>query len=312
MVVTIIGKSNFAGKIAKVVTKSVFIEIEERIFPDDEVCPRLLISDENQLKGSHAVIAMQLESNQPRNQYLISLFWTIYNVKRYNPERISCIMPYHLYSRQDRESRKGEPISSLFLALALEAAGINDFVTFNSHTYGKVDINQFFSNSHASDLSAIPILGTTLKSRLTNPQETICLAPDEGALFLAKEIAKILNTSFFAAIQKYRDPETGEISQKLIGIPFEIENRSVVIIDDLVSSGKTMIGAAQILKKKGAKEVIFAYIHAVHSPTSFSLMQEVNPTLIITTDTIETDISGLTTVSVIPLISSWIEENSKL
>ncbi|MFX0208523.1 MAG: ribose-phosphate diphosphokinase [Candidatus Hodarchaeota archaeon] len=310
MVIVLIGKSNFAGKIAKSVPKSVFIEIEERIFPDNEICPRLLLSRENQLKGSHAVIAMQLKLNQPKNQYLVSLLWTIYNVKRYNPIRISCIMPYHLYSRQDRESRIGEPISSQYLALALESAGINDFVTFNSHTYGKVHINQFFTKSHASDLSAIPILGATLKSRLSNPEETICLAPDEGALFLAKEIAETINTSFFAAIQKHRDHETGEISQKLVGLPFEIKNRTIVIIDDMVSSGKTMIGAAKILKDEGAKEVIFAYIHAVHSPISFSTMQEVNPTLIIATDTIKTDISGLAKVSVVPLISTWIQENS--
>ncbi len=95
-----------------------------------------------------------------------------------------------------------------------------------------------------------------------------------------------------------------------MGLTFEIENRSVVIIDDMVSSGKTMIGAAHIAKEKGAKEVIFTYVHAVHSPTSFSTMQEVNPTLILTTDTIRTNISGLSTVSVIPLISSWIIENS--
>ncbi len=186
MVVTIIGKPNFAGKISKTVSKCIFIEVEEKIFPDNEVCPRLSLSDESYLKGSHTIIVMQLESNQPKNQYLISLLWTIYNVKRYNPERISCIMPYHLYSRQDRESRKGEPISSQYLALALESAGIHDLVTFNSHTYGKVDINQFFTSSQASDLSAIPILGIALKSRLSFPQETICLAPDEGALFLAK------------------------------------------------------------------------------------------------------------------------------
>ncbi len=309
MKIVLIGKSNFAGKIAKTISKSVFVEVEEKIFPDTEVCPRLLLSEESQLRENHAIIAMQLKSDQPKNQYLISLLWTIYNVKRYNPARISCVMPYHLYSRQDRESRKGESISSQYLALALESAGVDDFITINSHTYGKVDINQFFINSQASDLSAISILGITIKSRLTSPQETICLAPDEGALFLAKEIAKTMNTPYFAAIQKYRNPETGEITQELEGLHFEIKNRSVVVIDDLVSSGKTMTGAAHIAKGQGAKEVIFAYVHAVHSPTSFSTMQKANPTLIVATDTIMTDISGLTTVSVVPLISSWIKEN---
>jgi ribose-phosphate pyrophosphokinase len=310
MDVILIGKPDFAGKIAETLPNSNFIEIEEKFFPDGEICPRILLSEKNQLLGNHVVIATRLKPGQSKNQHLISLLWTVYNVKRFNPARITCIMPYHLYSRQDRETRMGEPISSLYLALALESAGINDFVTFNSHTYGKVDINQFFSKSNAYDISAIPILGTELQSLLSSPKDAICLAPDEGALFMAKEVSDAMNSSHFAAVQKYRDPDTGEITQKLPNLPFKVKNRSIVIIDDIVSSGKTMVGAAKIIKEEGAKEVIFAYIHAVHSPKNFSTMQEANPSLIISTDTILTDISGLKTVSVTPLICNWIEKNS--
>lgn len=310
MKVTLIGKADFAGKIAETLSTSTFVEIEERIFPDGEICPRLLITNENQLRGSHAIIAMQLDSNQPKNQYLISLLWTIYNVKRYNPSKLSCIMPYHLYSRQDRESRTGEPISSRYLALALEAAGINSFVTFNSHTHGKADINHFFTCSQAYDLSAISLLGKNLKSHLSSPEDSICLAPDEGALLLAKQAAKAMNTSFFSAIQKHRDLETGQISQKLGEVPFEIKGSSVVIIDDVVSSGKTMTGAARIAKDLGAKEVIFAYVHAVHSASGLLEMQKADPTFILTTDTIKTNISDLSKISIIPMIRTWIKKYS--
>ncbi|MFW9906117.1 MAG: ribose-phosphate diphosphokinase [Candidatus Thorarchaeota archaeon] len=310
MDIIIVGNPGFAGKIAEVLPASTFIGIEERVFPDGEVCPRLLLSEKKQLEGNHIVIAMQLKLNQPKNQYLITLLWTIHNVKRHNPSRISCIMPYHLYSRQDRESRKGEPISSKHLASTLESAGIDDFVTINSHTHGKVDIANFFTNSQASDLSALPILGTALRSHISSPQKSICISPDEGALFLARDLAKAINTPYSTAIQKTRDVNTGEITQNLEGLSFEIKDRTVIIIDDLVSSGKTMIGAANILKDKGAKGLIYAYIHAVHSPVSFAKMQEVEPTLTIATDTIKTNIEGLTTVSVIPLICNWIKENS--
>ncbi len=309
MDVILIGTTNFAGKVAERLSNSYFLEIEEKIFPDGEICPRLKLSEETTLRGSHAVIAMQLSLNQPKNQYLISLLWTIYNVKRHNPAKISCIMPYHLYSRQDRESRKGEPLSSRYLALTLEAAGINEFLTINSHTYRKTDINQFFSNPIASDLSAFSLLGNELKLQVSSHQEAVCLSPDEGALFLAKEAARAMGTPFFAAIQKHRDLDTGEISQHLPEVPFEINNRSVVIVDDIVSSGKTIVGAAQIAKEKGAKEVIFAYVHAVHSPKGFITMKKENPALILATDTIRTDFDGLTTVSIVPLISTWIKEN---
>ncbi|MHA2223832.1 MAG: ribose-phosphate diphosphokinase [Candidatus Hodarchaeales archaeon] len=308
MEVTLIGKSSFAGKIAKTVSSSSFIEIEERLFPDGEICPRLLLND-NIVRGKHAFIAMQLTQDQPKNQYLVSLLWTIYNVRRLKPGKISCIMPYHLYSRQDRESRKGEPVSSKYLAIALESAGIKNFVTINSHTYGKTDINKYFLSSKGTDLSALSLLGNKLTSLISSPEETVCLAPDEGALFLAQEVAEAMNSPFFSAIKKVRDLNTGKITQKMADTLFKIKDKTVIIIDDLVSSGKTMVGAAQIAKNMGAKEIIFAYIHAVHSSTGFSIMQEEDPSFILSTDTIKTKFKGIKTVSVIPLICTWIQEN---
>jgi ribose-phosphate pyrophosphokinase len=310
MEIVIIGKPDFAGKIAQEIPSANFIELEERIFPDGEVCPRLLISTEQELKGTHAVIAMQLELNQCKNNYLISLLWTIYNVKRYNPVKITCFMPYHLYSRQDAEFRLGEPFSIQYLALALESAGLDSFLTINSHTYGKTKISHFFPNSQANELSAIPLLGEALKSKISSPKDVICFSPDEGAILLAKEAANALGTPHFCAIKKERDLNTGKITQSLVGLDIKIEDHSVMIIDDVVSSGGTMIGAVETLRDKGAKNVYLAYVHAVHSPIDFSRLLKVNPNLILTTNTVKSNIEGFTKVSIIPLIRDWILENS--
>ncbi len=310
MRIVLIGKLDFAGKIAELIPNSNFIEIEERVFPDGEVCPHFLLVDENQIKDNHAIVILQLGSDQPKNQYLISLLWTIYNIKRYQPAKITCIMPYHLYARQDRENRKGEPVSCRYMSLALEAAGMDAFMTLSSHIYGKADINEFFSKAKAYDISAIPHLVSSLKSHVSSPHEVICFSPDEGALRLAKEAANAINSPFYGAIKKKRDPDTGEITQSLSGTDVEIKNRSVLIIDDMVSSGGTMIGAAEILKEYGAKEVIFAYIHAVHSPYNFKNIIKADPSVVLATDTIKTNLDGLTTVSVIPLISNWIKQNT--
>ncbi|MFX0085079.1 MAG: ribose-phosphate diphosphokinase, partial [Candidatus Hodarchaeota archaeon] len=220
------------------------------------------------------------------------------------------IMPYHLYARQDRESRKGEPVSSRYMGLALESAGMDAFMTLSSHIYGKTDIHEFFSSAEASDVSAIPHLIESLKSHISSAHEIICFSPDEGALRLAREAAAAIDSPYYGAIKKIRDPNTGEIKQTLTGINIEIKDRSVLIIDDLVSSGGTMIGAAKILKEYGAKEVYLAYIHAVHSPDNFKNILKANPSIILATNTIKTNLPGLTTVSVIPLISTWIKENS--
>ena len=309
MRVILVGRPDFAGKIAERIENSEFIEVEERIFPDGEICPRLILTDEKLILNNHVFIILQLGLDQSKNQYLISLLWTIYNIKRFKPGKITCIMPYYLYARQDRENRKGEPISILYMGLALESAGMNAFMTFSSHIYGKSDIKNFFSKSRAEDISASPHLVSSLKSIIPSPQELICFSPDEGALRLAKEAAKALDSAFYGTIKKERDPDTGEITQKIVGFDIDLKRRSVLIIDDLVSSGKTMIGAANILKQMGAKEVIFAYIHAVHSPENFINIKKANPSLILTTDTIKTNLKGLTIVSIIPLISKWIEQN---
>ena len=298
--------ADFGEKLAKRVTGSTFLEIEERIFPDGEICPRLLITDENDLRNTHVIIALQLHLNQSINQYLISTLLTIQNVKRLGAEKITCIMPYHIYSRQDRESRLGEPFSSQYLASMLESAGINNFITVNSHSYGKNPLSDFFKESFAISLSAIPLLSKSIKARIGGNEEIFCLSPDEGALILAKEAAEGIKSPYFGALRKTRDPNTGEISQDLTGLSTSIKNKDIIIVDDLVSSGSTMIGAARILKQEGAKSVSLAYVHGVHSSKNYKSLQKENFQVILTTDTIKSDIQDLEFISIIDLIGNWI------
>ncbi|MFW9780255.1 MAG: ribose-phosphate diphosphokinase [Candidatus Heimdallarchaeota archaeon] len=303
----IIGQETFAGKIAEEISSARFFQLEERIFPDGEVCPRILIPDASLLKDTHAVVALQLEQGQCANQYLVSLLWTLYNVKRYQPAKLTCIMPYHIYSRQDTEFRGGEPFSSRYLGQTLEAAGIDYFITINSHSYGKIELDHFFSSSYAVGLSAIPTLARALKSQLGSPEEALCFSPDEGALLLAKEAAQGLGSPYFGALKKKRDRETGIITQTFMGIDVPVEGHPVVIVDDLVSSGGTMIGAAELLREKGAMDIYFLYTHPVHTAERLKRILESKPRLAITSDSIKTNFDGMTIVSVIPLLSKAIE-----
>ena len=309
MQIIILGQSHFAKKLADKVPKAVFLEIEEKIFPDGEICPRILMTDEELFRNAHVIIALQLELTQSKNQYLISLLLTIYNVKRFGAAKVTCIMPYHLYSRQDRESRLGEPLSNRYLASMLEDAGIDNFLTINSHSYGKNPLTDFFKKATATTISAIPILAKAVKEQSNATQDILCFSPDEGALMLAEEAANAINSPFFGAIKKIRNLDTGEISQELVGIDIPIENREVLIVDDLVSSGGTMIGAAKIIRYQGAKAVYLAYIHGVYSIENFHNLEKENFQLILTTDTIKSDFPTLTTISVIDLISEWINTN---
>ena len=309
----ILGQPDFAGQIAGRIPNASFLTIEERIFPDGEICPRLVLTNDSQINGSHVVIVVQLRTDQNKNDYLISLLWTIYNIKKYNPARISLIFPYHIYSRQDRETRRGEPISIQYLAETLESAGINDFLTINSHIFGKNDIQKIFFHSKAYDLSAIPILMKGLQNYLSiEGEELICLSPDVGAISLAQAAATAIKSPYYGAIHKERDPNTGEVTQTLSKLNLEIKGKNFIVIDDLVSSGSTIIGAARLLKQHGAKQVYFAYVHAVHSPSNFQKLLAVKPGRIFSTDTIRSNVEGLTIISVIPLLAEWIQKLSYL
>jgi len=309
MRIIVIGKTDFAEKLSKRITGATFLEIDERVFPDGEICPRLLITDENELKNTHVIIALQLELTQSKNQYLVSILFTIQNVKRLGARKVTCVMPYHIYSRQDRESRLGEPFSSKYLASMLESAGVSNFLTVNSHSYGKNPLSDFFNESYACSLSAIPLLSKAVKALITEKEDIICFSPDEGALKLAKEAAEAIESPYYGAIRKTRDPSTGKISQELVGINVSIKDRDVIIVDDLVSSGGTMIGAARILKQQGAKSVSLSYVHGVHSLKNFKSLQQEKFQVILTTDSIKSNIQGLKVISIIDLLGEWISSS---
>lgn len=302
----LVGKADFAKKIADRIPGANFLEVEERVFPDGEICPRLLIEKRKTMNKVHAIVALQLSLSQSKNDYLISLFLIIKNLKRLGTEKITCVMPYHIYSRQDRESRLGEPLSSHFLASLLENAGVNHFLTINSHSYGKNPLSDFFENSSAISISAIPLLSKAAKDQNKSKEDIICFSPDEGALKLAKEAAKAINSPYYGSLRKKRDPDTGKVSQELIGIDISLKDRIILIVDDLVSSGGTMIGAARILKEKGVKTIYLTYVHAVHSLENFNKLKNEDIQYFLSTDTIKTNFEGLIVISVIELLSEWI------
>ncbi|MHA2173651.1 MAG: ribose-phosphate diphosphokinase [Candidatus Hodarchaeales archaeon] len=309
MEIIIVGKTDFAKKIADNIPSAGFLEVEERTFPDGEICPRLLIDNRSTIQKAHTIVVLQLMLSQSKNDYLISLLLVIKNLKRLGAAKITCIMPYHIYSRQDRETRIGEPLSSHFLASLLESAGVNHFLTINSHSYGKNPLSDFFKNASATSISAIPLLSKAVKEQNESKEEIICFSPDEGALKLAKEAAEAINSPYYGTLRKKRDPDTGEVSQELIGIDISLRDRTILIVDDLVSSGGTMIGAARILKQKGVKTIYLTYVHAVHSLENFNTIKKEDIQYFFSTDTIKTEFEGLIVISVIKLIIDWISHN---
>jgi ribose-phosphate pyrophosphokinase len=109
-------------------------------------------------------------------------------------------------------------------------------------------------------------------------------------------------------LKKERDVNTGEITQKVVQ-DVDLRGKSVLLVDDIVSTGKTTARAANMLRKKmGAKKVAFTYVHPVHSPGAIDLLKRESPLFIVTTDTIETSIKGIEVASVAGTISEKIKQ----
>jgi ribose-phosphate pyrophosphokinase len=121
-------------------------------------------------------------------------------------------------------------------------------------------------------------------------------------------MASIIGSDTASALEKERNVDTGEIKQKLVN-EVDVRGRNILIVDDIVSTGKTIAQAANMLKKeKGAKKVAFAYVHPVHSPGAVELMRKTSPIFIATTDTIDNSAKGIEVVSVAGAVAKKIKE----
>lgn len=303
-----IGDKAFAGRLAEEIEDGVFIPFEKRKFADGEICPRLLLNSIDILENSHIILVPHLNLQvETINDYLISFLYIINTIKEFKPKRTSVVFPYHIYARQDKVFRPGEVHSVKILADLIESADVDDFITFTTHMDRNGEINTLFINSAPFNLSGFISLGNYLKKELSNPEEVAFIAPDGKALPWAKEMAQILGSYLFTVLQKKRDLNTGEILSQEFEDDLDVKDKIVVLVDDIVASGGSMVGAANILKSFGARDVIFAYVHAIHGQDSFDRLQSVNPLMIITTNSVNNNIEGLVTVDLVPQLLDFIK-----
>jgi ribose-phosphate pyrophosphokinase len=169
-------------------------------------------------------------------------------------DEIIAVVPYLAYARQDRAFLEGEIASIALVAKMLQAAGVTHVVT--------VDIHSQFALSHFSSIenvSSIPLLAEYAKKmKLGRP---VVVSPDAGGADRAKEFAKLLGVDSIA-LKKSRDRHTGEVSidEKLDA---DVSGRDAVIVDDMISSGGSIVKAAEVLRKKGASKIYAMCAHAL-------------------------------------------------
>ena len=230
-------------------------ECNVRRFADMEVFVEIL---EN-VRGED-VFAIQ-STSYPANDHLMELLILIDALKRSSARRITAVIPYYGYARQDRRTSGRTPISAKLVANLITNAGADRVLTIDLHA-GQI---QGFFDIPTDNLSAAPVIVASIKDTLDVEKITV-VSPDVGGVVRARLIAERIGGAPLAIVDKRRDKPGQSEVMNIIG---DVNGRSCILVDDIVDSGGTLCNAASKLLGSGAKEVS-AYI--THGVLSLSLI----------------------------------------
>ncbi len=237
------------------------VELEERVFPDGEICPRVILNGRD-LEGEEVLLSTRMSSGGGNpNSYLVEVLLTAINLKReLGARKIVALLPYFPYARQDNIFRKGEPLSSKYVADLLRDAGVDEVISVTVHLHRLKSFQDLFAGGvRAINISGFESLARyLLKKDLTSP---FILAPDTEGIHWARELAKFMDIAEFESFEKERDLATGEIRTKIKEL--NLNGRDVIVVDDMVSTGGTMANAVREAKRMGARRIISAFVHPV-------------------------------------------------
>ncbi|RLG34811.1 ribose-phosphate diphosphokinase [Methanosarcinales archaeon] len=242
---------------------------EFALFPDAELYTRVV----DDLVGDEVVIVQ----STPTDTDFICLLQLIDACE--GASRISVVIPYFGYARQDKRFKMGEAVTARALAGTIEADRI---FTINIHDQNVIN----YFKSKACDLDAAPVIGSYISSlNLKNP---VVIAPDDGAKELAKAVASEEGLSWNWLKKKRIDADTVVIDDK----DLDVEGRDVVIVDDIISSGGTIMEAARILKQNGAGAIYAGCVHGVFVKNAILRLKKAG-IIPFSTDTIESITSSM-------------------
>jgi ribose-phosphate pyrophosphokinase len=231
------------------------IEPELKIFSDGESKLRF-----PSVNNKHCIIVQSLYP--PPDKHIIQLLMIIHKCKKDNASKITVIIPYMAYARQDKAFLEGEIISVGVLAQLIENFGVNEVITVDIHN--EVSLSYFSINT--KNVTAIPILAEYIKNKVTLDKSFI-ISPDTGGITRANKFAQLLNLPILC-LKKKRDRETGCVSiDENIGM--KVAGMNAILVDVMISTGESIVKACKVLKKQKIGNITVSCTHAILVDNAF-------------------------------------------
>ena len=256
------------------------------------------------VRGSDAFVIQSMSA--PLNKALMESLIMVDALKRGSAKRITVVLPFYPYARQDKKHRGREPISARLVSDMYKTAGANRILTVDLHT---AQIQGFFDGP-VDHLFAMDVLAGYIEKRYAGRPMAV-VAPDSGRVRVAERWTDRLGGCPLAFIHKTRDPMKPNqvVANRVVG---DVEGRVCLIVDDMIDTGGTICKAADILYDSGAADVIVAATHAVLSDPATERLKNSRISEIVVTNTLplspEKQLDKITVLTIAPLIARAIRE----
>jgi ribose-phosphate pyrophosphokinase len=261
----------------------------------------IFVRYEDSVRGADAFVLQA--HTAPINKWIMEQLLMVDALKRASAKRITVVLPFYGYARQDKKHRGREPISARLIADLFKTAGADRLITVDLHTS---QIQGFFDGP-VDHLFALPILADYIKEKLQGQPITV-VSPDAGRVRVAERWTDVLGAPL-AIIHKRRDPDVPN-QVKVFEVVGEVEDRVCVVVDDMIDTGGTIAKAAETLFEKGARDVIVAATHGILSDPAAQRLGDTRISEVVVTDTlpITAQMDRLTVLPIAPLLATAIHE----
>ena len=266
------------------------VPVVTKIFPDGESYIRIDGDIQNE-----EVAIIQTTCPPMQDSRLLQLAFLADSARRAGAIKVTAIVPYLAYARQDKMFLAGEGISIETIARMLKAVGTDELLTVNIHS--EHSLTQF--PLPTKTVSAIPLIADYFIKK--GYKGAYALSPDKGAMYIAQQAQAVLGGDA-GHLNKTRDRYTGQTVQTAECL--NIKDKNVIILDDIISTGGTIVGAAKILREKGAKHVLCGCVHGLLIGNAEKRILDAGVEEIVGTDSVPGAVSK---VSLAPLISQTLK-----